>query len=97
MKILHITGRRWFEGTNGNTYHTVSVYVDGEQVYKSPLNYGYDRQYEQTAQDWLSENDYLKGIRQYPNGSIDPLWHYCRELNIKFVSEVVDVPRKKDL
>ena len=53
----HVTidARRWFEKTNGNTYHSVSVYVNNEQIGRIPFTYGYGEQYIQSAFDILSE------------------------------------------
>jgi hypothetical protein len=41
MKSLHIEGRRWFQRTAGNTYHTVRIFIDGECVHTSDRTYGY--------------------------------------------------------
>lgn len=51
MKKLNITiiGRRWFEKTNGNTYHSVEVYAEGELLERVPFAYGYGEGYDQTA------------------------------------------------
>lgn len=101
MDILHITGRRWFERRNGNTYHTCSIYVNGEHVHTTPdMAYGYGEQYVQTAQAWLLANEHLPG---YVEGTIEPytpseaLWVYCDRMGIKKVFEVIDVGRKRDL
>lgn len=42
---LTIEGRRWFQRTNGNTYHAARVYLGGKLVYTSPIRYGYGEQY----------------------------------------------------
>lgn len=52
-----VFGRRWRD-VHGNTYHTVSIYVDGAHVWKSPVTYGYGTDYLRTARDWLDENGY---------------------------------------
>jgi hypothetical protein len=49
MNTLTVIGRRWFEKTNGNTYHSVEVYRNGELIGLEPFRYGYGRQYQQTA------------------------------------------------
>jgi len=97
MKVLHIHGKRWFERVNGNTYHSVNVWIDGKHVYYQPFKYGYGEQYKGTAQTWLKENGHLPGLEQYPHGGSESLWRYCERNNIALVSEVTDVSRKKDL
>lgn len=96
-RVIHIHGRRWFEKVNGNTYHTCSIYVDGEHVHKIPFSYGYDSQYEWNAADWLEENGYLPNREHHENGSGESLWRCCERHGIKLVNEVDDVQRKKDL
>ncbi len=92
MKALTIIGRRWFERTNGNTYHSVEVYVDGVKLTKIPLTYGYGTQYLQTARDFLEVNKLLPGITDNT-----VLWRYCEESGIALVDSVTDVQRKRDL
>ncbi len=53
IRSITIVGRRWFEKTNGNTYHSVEIWVNGQQVKYLPFQYGYELQYRQTAQDWI--------------------------------------------
>jgi hypothetical protein len=36
MKQIHIEGRRWFQRTYGNTYHTARVWVENKLAYTSP-------------------------------------------------------------
>lgn len=52
FKMIIIDGRRWFQKTYGNTYHAVTVTIDG-QSYQSGRHYGYGNQYAQTAFDML--------------------------------------------
>lgn len=96
-KAIHIHGRRWFDKVNGNTYHTATIYVDGELVHKIPFSYGYDDHYIQSATEWLDANGYLPDIEHYDNGGTESFWQYCDRNNIKKVTEVDDLPRKKDL
>lgn len=84
---ITVIGRRWFERQNGNTYHSVEVYKDGELLDRIPFAYGYDRQYEQSAVDILKKHGFA-GFR------------YLRELKeagYTVISTVSDVSRKKDL
>jgi len=93
-KVIHVHGRRWFERTNGNTYHSVTVWVDGEQVHRLDFAYGYGSMYEQNACDWLRHNGYMPGSQGDKYVSLS---RYCREHGIKYVCECDDVRRKKDL
>jgi hypothetical protein len=92
VRQLMLVGRRWFDRGPGNSYHSVSMYVNGECVGKVDFRYGYGDQYIQTAKDWLIEAGYLPAIEH-----TTPLWSYCRDHNIKLAYEVSEVQRKKDL
>jgi len=50
-----ITGRRWFQTTYGNTYHSVQIrdLEKNEIISYIPFRYGYGDQYRQTAYDEL--------------------------------------------
>lgn len=97
-KIIHISGKRWFERVNGNTYHSYKIWIDGEHVHYMPFSYGYGDQYAWNAWEWLIKNNYLDPIPEaIKHGGYEAPWHYCREHGIKFVYEVADVNRKKDL
>ena len=58
-KHIVIKGRRWFDRVNGNTYHSVEVYVNGKLVGKEPYSYGYGDQFYQTAQDILADKGFI--------------------------------------
>jgi len=91
MRSLNIIGRRWFERTNGNTYHTAQIIIDGKTVHKTGVRYGYGSQYNQSALEWLQENGYI-GIP----GPVS-LWRWCDENGIEYEDMVMDFPRKRDL
>ena len=92
--VITIIGKRWFDKIYGNTYHSVKVLVNGDQVGYIPFTYGYGDMYEQNATEILwkayklpeafSKNLALSYLRHHKNGY---------KVNI-FVS---DVQRKKDL
>lgn len=84
IKTLEIHGRRWFQKSYGNTYHSVKVYVNDEILY-CDFAYGYDGQYIQTALDLLKEAGYEV-----------PSWYELNR-NADIIRRVDDVPRKKDL
>jgi len=81
-KVTHISGRRWFQRSYGNTYHTTTLfYADGTSE-TSPRHYGYGDQYLQTAFDMM----------QLPYGGTRVL---REELGITY--DVADVERQRDL
>ena len=84
---LHISARRWFQKTYGNTYHSVNIYIDGQMVHRVPFAYGYGEQWLQTAIDWLRLNG-------YPDAEYGTL--YLRE-TLGGTYQCEDVQRKRDL
>ena len=84
---LHISARRWFSRTYGNTYHSVRIFQDGKQTARIPFKYGYGNTCLQTAIDWLRANG-------YPDAEYGTL--YLREV-LGGTYDVCDVQRKKDL
>jgi hypothetical protein len=96
-----IRGRRWFQKSAGNTYHSVSVSVDGEPVGQAEFVYGYGDHYIQTAHSLLQNAGiYPKGDDSAPNG-IPASWEKFRadmmDYRDRFDVSVVDVDRKRDL
>jgi len=92
IKSIHFTGRRWFQASAGNTYHTVDVFVNDKLIGTSPIKYGYDRQYEQTGIDILKQNGYIQDY-----DLMESFWRYCQNKGIEFSSYAKDVKRKSDL
>ena len=82
-KIQHITGRRWFQKSAGNTYHTATLHFDNGDVKTSPITYGYGDQYLDTAFKMLGIEGQAGTLR-------------CRE-ELGITYSVSDVSRKKDL
>ncbi len=97
IRSIHVVGRRWFDRTYGNTYHTAAISVNGQFVHKTPVDYGYGEMYMQNATAWLKKNGYLPGNKSYPTGGDEPLWQYCPRVGCSLVSDCADVQRKKDL
>lgn len=98
MKNIIIMGRRWFDTGPGNTYHKVSIFIDGKLVYTSPdIIYGYDDHYIQTATAWLEGRGYIPDLEHYPNGGSEALWRYCERKGLEYKALVSDVKRKSDL
>jgi len=92
--MFHVEGRRWFDKINGNTYHAVRIWKDGELLTSIPYQYGYGNQWEYTACDWLEKNGYIPR-EHHSNGSTTPSWQVFKDYKIS--SSVVDVTRKRDL
>ena len=89
LKSLHIEGRRWFQRSFGNTYHTVRIFVNGELVHTSDRTYGYGDCFLQTALDWLKEAQMVPADAKY--GTL-----YLRE-TLGGTYSVIDVARERDL
>lgn len=83
---LEIFGKRWFQKSYGNTYHTTTVIVNGEEL-KSGITYGYGNTYLQTAADLLRVNGY-----EVPADNIEAFRMIC-----EYPHDAEDVKRKKDL
>jgi hypothetical protein len=86
---LHIKGKRWFQKSYGNTYHSVRIFKDNEQLVYLPFQYGYGEQFLQTAIDWLKANGEIPADAEYGT-------HYLRE-TLGGTYAVEDVDRKRDL
>lgn len=92
---IAIYGRRWFERTNGNTYHSVIVYVDGASIGKVDFAYGYGSQYAQTAMELLVKAGVYTG--KDASGYFMMPHTAAREAGDTLTDIVTDVSRKKDL
>lgn len=93
-KYYIVKGRRWFQRSMGNTYHSVVVIDDSTgETLQSNIEYGSHNQYEQTAASlieqakWLPERNKRTPLRKWLED----------EHNIKLITSVENVPRKKDL
>lgn len=91
VNSLIINGRRWFQRSYGSTYCTADIYVNGEHVHTTPIEYGYGDYYLQAAGEWLAANGYV------PHEHRHYLPHYCDEAGIDLVNSVSDVSRERDL
>lgn len=101
VKNIVISGKRWFDSVNGNTYHSVDVYVNGVHVAREPYEYGYGEQYIQTAHRLLQEKGVYKKTGEHLKSGADKDYYDfmmdMRNNRNKFVVTVADVARKKDL
>ncbi len=57
IKSLAIHGKRWFQKTYGNNYHSVLVVVNDEKLV-CQYTYGYGEAYLDTAYNLMRENGY---------------------------------------
>ena len=94
---LHIEGRRWFQRTYGNTYHSVRIFKDGEQVAYLPFQYGYGEQFLQTAWEWLGANGMPELLEKNKNGSYKHYGTQYLRVVLGGTYSVIDVTRKGDL
>ncbi len=92
MKTINITGKRWFQKSFGNTYHTVSYSVDGQNSVKLPMTYGYGDAYMYTAVTHMEKEGIIP--EKLPGQTFKK---YCKMNGIKLNITVKDVQRKKDL
>lgn len=103
MKVQNITiiGRRWFQRTYGNTYHSVKVYVDSKLIGSKDFTYGYDSSFLQTAHELLQDAGiYERTNKRLSSGSMEDFYNFqqdMRNYRDRFVIDVCDVQRKKDL
>lgn len=92
-RTLRIVGRRWFQKTYGNTYHTAEIILDGKTIHKTPISYGYGDQYLTSAVEWLQRVGLLPDNITGHIGT-----RYLREESgYEFSYDVQDVPRQRDL
>ena len=82
MLPVRIEGKRWFQKSYGNTYHTATLHFKDGSTQKSGITYGYDQHYLQTAFGMMGlEYIGTRGLREY--------------MGIAY--SVSDVSRKRDL
>ncbi len=106
---IQILARRWFDKINGNTYHSVKVFADNKEVGFCPFAYGYGEGFQQTAVELLVkagiftrevEPDRTDKHGTYIKGNDRTYWNFLedkRSNHDKYLINVVDVSRKKDL
>ena len=86
IKSLKIIGKRWFQKSYGNTYHTVKIIINDDIELTQGFTYGYEEAYLQTAKELLIKNGYI-------NKTNEPLWRLFPNCE----NFVIDVNTKKEL
>lgn len=94
-KSIIIHGRRWFQRSNGNTYHTTQIFLNGKLIGSTPIRYGYGDQYLYTAFEWLGESVFIQ--LNTLDGPTEPPWAYCKRVGCHLEYFATDVGRKADL
>lgn len=97
-KATHITVRRWFQKTYGNTYFSAKViFDDGSTEMAHTYDYGYGTHGLDQALEWLGKNGYAVLPPKHDNGanSYNTTVFLREVLNCSY--DIVDVKRKKDL
>jgi len=93
MKIKYTCNAvRWFDKTNGNTYHSVRVirHKDGA-VIVGQFQYGYGDSYRDTALKLMSKNKWLPvKYRDHHKNSMSKAYMYERENNYPILWNVSD-------
>jgi len=79
--------------SNGNTYHTVEIIVDGIFAHYTDIQYGYGSEYEYHALVWVIDNLMMANPRL---GSESP-WRYFDRIGVAYHATMAKVGRKKDL
>lgn len=98
MKTITIIGRRWFQRTTGNTYHTAEIIVDGQYVEGVPYRSGSGDCYLHNAFAKLEDLG-LVTDRIHRGSAVPPEapWRWAERKGVRLTSTHADVARKKDL
>lgn len=93
---ITVLGRR-YQDRHGNTYHSVRMIVNGNEVGYVPHKYGYEDHYQQTATDWLYDNGFLPTLKKTQGRPDEALWRYGERTGVNVTCEIVDCESKKEL
>lgn len=97
MHTLTILGKRWFQRTYGNTYHSADILIDGVKVGNTGIHYGYDDQYVYTAFKYLGARGLLPAPIRDEHGRMEVPRLWCDKHGITLHYSASDVAREKDL
>ena len=90
IQSITVIGKRYND--KSNTYHTVLMLVNGVCIYQSPVTYGYENAYEQTAEQHICK--FSTGQNFFP---LTSLGRWCKENQIAYFVTCADVRTKKEL
>lgn len=93
---MHIECRRWFDGRNGNTYHSAYVYENGELIAENRFEYGYGEQCLETALEALEKVGRIQRTQRENGSHVEAGTRYIRE-ELGASYSIIDVARKRDL
>ena len=89
-----ITGKKWFDKINGNTYHSsnITIIYNDKSIkeFYNPFQYGYGDSYIHTSFQLLEKEKVL-------NLNSSSHWRYCQDNNIVLHYSCAENCRKKDL
>lgn len=86
IKRIVIEARRWSDKVDGNTYHSVKVYVNDKFVGRKPYAHGSDDQFLESAHKILQKAGVYRKKEDYSKFRQD-LFDHCN----KFTLAVADV------
>ena len=101
---INITGRKWFDKVNGNTYF--KAYIDltikeGKELKRFteelPFQYGYGEQFYYESVRHLLEKGFFQDLERYENGTYKSFWEYCEQRQIVLTSQGSYIQRKRDM
>lgn len=102
VQKLELTGKRWFDRKNGNTYFSALAVLDDVEVAAIACEYGYDEQWLYEICDKLDQSGVIPVKREvFKNGSKEVPWQWLqrieKETGVVIFRNCIDVKRKKDL
>lgn len=102
VQKLELSGRRWFDRRNGNTYFSASAVLNGEEIASVACDYGYGDHWLDRICDEVDRAEVITVKREtYANGLKEVPWQWLQrieaEAGIAVFTNCVDVQRKKDL
>lgn len=102
VQKLELTGKRWFDRKNGNTYFSASAVLNGEEVANIAYEYGYGENWLDRICDEVNRIGVIPVKREaYSNGLTEVPWQWLqrieKEAGIAVFRNCEDVQRKKDL
>ena len=91
MRSIFIEARQWHDRTYGNSYYSAQVFIDGEHVLSTGMNYGYEYQYEHDVARELIKLELLPDTCD----SGYSMRAYCRDNGIDFYSVRYDTKKRE--